>query len=123
VQKPLQRVKNRPNCHPTDTDTDTAMQPHAINGSTPDEQADLADLDSLARELGHHGLTAELCTPPGKLPYLHVSNPQASALTERVYAQAGAFWFSWAERITGCDEPATAAATLAHVLSTAPTPG
>lgn len=55
-----------------------------------------------------HGLNAELCTPPGKLPYLHVSNPQASALTERVYAQADSFWFSWADRIAGCDELPTA---------------
>lgn len=87
------------------------MHPNTLNGSTADEQADLADLadlDGLARELTRHGLNAELCTPPGKLPYLHVSNPQASALTERVYAQADSFWFSWADRIAGCDELPTA---------------
>jgi hypothetical protein len=84
-------------------------------GPDPD---DLADLTTLAAELDRHGLHAELCTPAGRLPYLHVRNPQASALSERVYAQADSFWFSWAERITGCDEITTAAATLARVLRT-----
>lgn len=92
------------------------MQRNALNGSAADEQADLADLDDLATELHRHGLRAELCTPPGKLPYLHISNPQARALTERVCAQADSYWFSWTERIAGCDEPATAAAILARVL-------
>jgi hypothetical protein len=94
------------------------MQRNALNGSAPDEQTGLADLDDLARELDRYGLKAELCTPPGKLPYLHVSNPQTSALTERVYAQADSFWFSWAERIAGCDELTAAATTLTRVLRT-----
>lgn len=43
-----------------------------------------AELELLAAELGRHGLRGELCTPPGKLPYLHVRNPEASVLSERV---------------------------------------
>jgi hypothetical protein len=34
----------------------------------------------------------------------------------KVYSQADAFWYSWAERIAGCDEVTTAAAILARVL-------
>jgi hypothetical protein len=78
-----------------------------------------AELELLAAELGRHGLRGELCTPPGKLPYLHVRNPEASVLSERVYAQADSFWFSWAERIAGCDDTGAAAATLSRVLGTA----
>jgi hypothetical protein len=40
-------------------------------------------------------------------------------LAETIYAQAGSFWFSWAERIAGCDEVSTAAALLARVLRAA----
>jgi hypothetical protein len=87
--------------------------------SAHDTVPEQAELERLAAELAPYGLKAELCTPPGKLPYLQVSNPQATALTERVYAQANAFWFSWADRIADCAEPSTAAVTLARVLRTA----
>jgi hypothetical protein len=88
-----------------------------------DTQAEQQDLERLAAELGQHGLCAELCVPPGKLPYLHVSNPQASLLSERVYAQADSFWYSWAQRIAGCDDVAAAAATIGRVLRTTPNGG
>lgn len=83
-----------------------------------DTQAEQQDLESLAAALSQHGLRAELCLPPGKLPYLHVSNPEVSVLSERVYAQADSFWFSWAERIAGCDDIPAAAAALSRVLRT-----
>jgi len=84
-----------------------------------DTQAEQQDLERLATELSQHGLRAELCVPSGKLPYLHVSNPEASVLSERVYAQADSFWYSWAQRIAGCDDVPAAAATLGRVLRTA----
>lgn len=68
-------------------------QPGTTTGTQPD-LGNLADLDDLATELHRHGLHADLRTPSGKLPYLRVSNPEASALTERVYAQADSYWFS-----------------------------
>ena len=80
--------------------------------------ADIADLETLAAELAVHGLQANVGTPRGRPPYLDVCNPRASVLTERVYAQAGAFWWSWAERIASCDEMTKAAAILARVLRT-----
>jgi hypothetical protein len=89
-----------------------------ISAHDTDIEHEQAELERLSTELGKHGLVGELCIPPGNLPCLHVQNPQASALTERVYAQADSFWFSWAERIAGCDELSTAAAILARVLRT-----
>ena len=77
-----------------------------------------ADLEKLAVELAARGYQAHLRTPVGRLPFLDVSNPRAVILTERVYVQADSFWWSWDERIAGCDEPATAAGILARVLRT-----
>lgn len=81
-------------------------------------QTEQADLEKLAGELAARGYQAHLRTPAGRLPFLDVSNPRAAILTERVYAQADSFWWSWAERIAGCDEVATAAGILARVLRT-----
>ena len=80
--------------------------------------ADIADLEALAAELAARGLQANLGTVQGCPPYLVVRNPRASVLTERVYAQAGSFWWPWAERIASCDEMTKAAAVLARVLRT-----
>jgi hypothetical protein len=49
---------------------------------------------------------------------VHIRNPDAHVLTERVFVQTGKYHFSWAEPIAGCDQPATAAAILARVLRT-----
>ena len=85
-----------------------------------DAQAEaLHDLENLAAEMTTRGYPSTLHTPPGRLPYLDVTNPSASILSERVYASTEAFWFSWAERIAGCDEVSTAADILAQVLRTA----
>jgi hypothetical protein len=88
-------------------------------GDLTDTQPEQADLENLAAELAARGYHADLRTPPGRLPYLDVRNPRASVLTERVYAQADAFWFSWAEKIAACDQVTTAAAILARILRTA----
>jgi hypothetical protein len=80
-----------------------------------------ADLGKLAAELIPRGYQATLIAAAGRLPCLEVRNPHASVLTERVYAQDDSYWWSWAERITGCDQPATAADALARVLRTTDT--
>jgi len=77
---------------------------------------DQADLERLAAELRQRGLRAKLCTSAGKLPYLHVRNPETRALSKRVYAQADSFWCSWTERIAGCDDTRAAAAMLSRAL-------
>jgi hypothetical protein len=77
-----------------------------------------ADLENLAAELATRGYHTDLCTPPGTLPYLHVVNPQASALTENVFAHADSFYYSWAEPIAQCDQITAAASILARVLRT-----
>lgn len=97
--------------HPS---TQTQTQP-ILAGTQPG----LADLTRLATELAARGLQTSLHAPNGKLPYLHVRNAQVSVLSETVYAKAGAFWYSWAEKIAGCDQVSTAADTLARVLGTA----
>lgn len=83
---------------------------------TPAEE--IASLERLAGELATHGLQTALRQLPGRLPYLDVRNPRASILTEKVFAQADAYWYSWAERIAGCDDVTAAAAILARVLRT-----
>ena len=89
-------------------------------------EEELADLDKLSAELTARGLRAELCTPVGKLPYLEVTNSAVSVLTERVYAQADAYWYAHAEKIADCADVALAAGILARVLGASPagdTPG
>jgi hypothetical protein len=91
----------------------------ASAGDIDSTREDQADLERLAVELRRCGLQAELCTPPGKLPYLQVSNPQVDVLTERIYAQAGAYWYSWAQKIADSDNPASAASAVSRVLADA----
>jgi hypothetical protein len=88
--------------------------------ATDTQAAELAALKELAGELSARGYLADLRTVPGSLPSLNVRNPRARILTENVYAQAACYWFSWAERIAPCDEPATAATILARVLRAVP---
>ncbi|HEY2576852.1 MAG TPA: hypothetical protein VGI74_11140 [Streptosporangiaceae bacterium] len=56
--------------------------------------------------------------PHDSLPYLIVRNPRASALTEKVYANYGTYYYSWWEKIADYDKSATAATSLANVLRT-----
>ena len=77
-----------------------------------------ANLEKLAAEMIARGYQADLRTPDSGLPYLDVRNPRATVLTERVYAHGGVFWWSWQEKIAGCDEASTAAGILARVLRT-----
>jgi len=50
--------------------------------------------------------------------YLDVRNPRVSVLVEKVFAQGESFWWSWAERIAGCEDVAEAATILVRVLRT-----
>jgi hypothetical protein len=78
-----------------------------------------ADLERLAVALRARGFQADLCAPDGRLPCLDVRNPRATVLAEKVYAQAGTFWWSWAEKLADSDEISTAAGILARVLRAA----
>jgi hypothetical protein len=80
--------------------------------------AEITNLEDLATEADALGLHAAVREPAGHPPYLHIRNPDAHVLTERVFVQGGKYHFSWAEPIAGCDQPATAAAILARVLRT-----
>lgn len=80
---------------------------------------DITGLTELATEVTALGLHAAVREFPGHAPYLHVTNPQAAVLTEKVFIHEDRFWFSWAEPIARRDEPTTAAAILARVLRTA----
>jgi hypothetical protein len=85
-------------------------------------RAYLGRLEGLAQAVTEHGLRARLVTPPGRVPSLHVVNPDASALAEDVYAgpcQDGQwyFWWSWAERIAAGDDLAGAASRISRVLA------
>jgi hypothetical protein len=79
---------------------------------------DVINLEHLATETAALGLHAVLRQSPGQPPCLHVANPRASALTENVFTHAGFYYWSWAEPIAACGQPATAAAILSRVLRT-----
>ena len=78
----------------------------------------VTELERLGAELVKIGFKADVRVQGDRLPYLDIKNPRASILGERVYAQGGSYWWSWAERISRCEDVTTAAATLANVLRT-----
>ena len=78
-------------------------------------------LEKLAEELTHRGLEAWLMAPPGRVPSVYITNPNARALEENVYANRGKdglwwFWWSWAERISMADDLEASASAIARVL-------
>jgi|HubBroStandDraft_4_1064222.scaffolds.fasta_scaffold1080382_1 hypothetical protein len=86
----------------------------------------LARLESLADALAALGWQADLDEPPGRLPCLHVRNPEpgAFALSEHIYAQprrdgTWAYWWPWAQAIDAPD-PAGAAAVITRALRAQP---
>jgi hypothetical protein len=99
------------------------MSPTTLDGASgsradQEVQAVQTALTGLAQEVGKHGLQAELKSPHGSMAYLIVRNPRASALTEKVYANHGVYYYSWWEPIADWDEAATAGAILGRVLRT-----
>jgi hypothetical protein len=79
-----------------------------------------AALQALAEALNPEQFAATIV--PGVSPHLRVTNRHARQLTENVYAGQGWFWWSWAERITGNEDPHAAAAQISRVLQTVPEP-
>lgn len=78
-------------------------------------------LEKLGEELAGRGFRVRLTTPAGRPPSLHVTNPEASALTENILAESGSdgwwFWWSWAERIAPADDISHAADLVLRVLA------
>jgi len=85
-------------------------------------QARIDYLEKLGEELLGRGFRARLTVPNGRPPSLHVTNPDASALTENILAESGTdgwwFWWSWAERIAVADDVIGAADQVVRVLAT-----
>jgi hypothetical protein len=89
---------------------------------SPTWRLNLARLEGLAEVLAGRGLRARVVAPPGRVPSLHVVNPEASGLTEDVYAGRGQdgrwwFWWSWAEQIAVGDDLEGAATQIGRVLA------
>lgn len=79
-------------------------------------------LEALAEELAGRGLHTRVISPAGRVPCLHVVNPNVSRLAEDVYvgrSQDGAcwFWWPWAQRVASADEVAQAADIITKVLN------
>jgi hypothetical protein len=98
--------------------------PHtAVPGATAEV---VSRLESLAAELSGLGWPSVLDEPPGRLPSLHVRNPEpgAGALSEHIYAQprrdgTWAYWWPWAQAIEA-DTPGRAAAMITRALRAQP---
>jgi hypothetical protein len=91
----------------------------AMPATTPET---LTRLETLAAALAALGWRSDLDEPPGRLPSLHVRNPEpgAAALSEHIYAQprrdgSWAYWWPWAQAIDAPD-PAGAAAVITRAL-------
>jgi hypothetical protein len=85
----------------------------------------LGNLENLGEELTRRGMQVRLVLPPGRVPSLHVVNPQARALEEHIYAGCGSdgswwFWWSWAERIAATGDLDLAAGAIVRVLASRP---
>ena len=86
------------------------------------EEEQIAYLDVLAGQVAAYGWTAHVRTPPGRLPYLFVQDPQNPNTGGDVVAASDAatgeywFWFAWAERIAPAENPAKAAHLIVRDL-------
>ncbi|RFU36915.1 hypothetical protein DZF91_35660 [Actinomadura logoneensis] len=78
-------------------------------------------LEELGDELAGRGLRVRLALPDGHGPSLHVTNPDASALTENIVAEedADGWWYrwSWGERLAPAGAVAAAADLVQRVLA------
>ncbi|HEY3735794.1 MAG TPA: hypothetical protein VGL63_17965 [Streptosporangiaceae bacterium] len=90
------------------------------SGSTADTQAEIADLEKLAGELGPRGCKTILTIRDGRLPHLDVLNPNVPTLDGRIYAQADHFWWSHAEPIALRTHIPAAADAIARALAANP---
>jgi hypothetical protein len=82
----------------------------------------IACLDVLAAHLRSRGWAAYLATPPGRVAFLAVQDPDDHAAGSDIVAAPGTtgdwwYWFSWAERIAPVHAPATAADAIIRARS------
>jgi hypothetical protein len=93
------------------------MHPEA---AAPTVSPAIALLEALGTELAGRGWPSRLVREPGRLPYLHVANPEpgAAALAEDIYCAPRVsewwFWWSWAEPLAA--DPAGGAEIITRVL-------
>lgn len=73
-------------------------------------------LGQLADELSARGYETRLAAPPARRPSLAVRNPAVPYLAEKVMAEAGWFWWSWADRIAPVADISVAADRVIRVL-------
>lgn len=76
----------------------------------------VASLKNLKAELGDGGYVFTLMAG-GRHPHLHVTNRDASQLTEDVYCDGRYYWWSWAERIAPVADVTAAAQAVRKVLA------
>ena len=87
------------------------------------EEEQIAYLDVLAGQVAAYGWTAHVRTPPGRLPYLFVQDPQNPNACGDIVAVPDAatgewwFWFSYAQRIAPAETLANATHTIIKTLS------
>jgi hypothetical protein len=79
-----------------------------------DDDATVA-LEKLRTELEARGFAAQLETNAGRGQSLAVRNPRAPMLSETVTADAGWFWWPWADRISPVADVVAAADRVARV--------
>jgi hypothetical protein len=84
--------------------------------------AEIADLDKLAAEIDSTGYEARLVAPPGRKPRLQVASRAAAARAEDVYAEAGCYWWPWADRIAPVTDAPGAAQAIMRILRSAELP-
>jgi hypothetical protein len=84
-------------------------------------EAEVVAPEKLAAELGGYGYETRLLIPAGhanEKPSLEVINPHARVLTDRVYVERDAYWWSWAERLGPVEDLTAASEAVRRVLST-----
>jgi hypothetical protein len=93
-----------------------------MTSPTPDNPGDdprAAALERLAAALDPGDYITTLVSGQGRVPHLAVSSRHAQ-LGDEIVADGSAFWWSWAERIAGVEDPLAAARKISSVLRAAP---
>jgi len=75
-----------------------------------------ADLERLAAGLDGQAYAVSLVTGQGRRPHLHVTNRQATVLSENIYCDGQWYWWGWAERIAPVSELSAAVESVGRVL-------
>jgi len=75
-----------------------------------------ADLERLAAGLDDKAYAVSLVTGQGRRPHLHITNRNATVLSENIYVGDDWYWWGWAERIAPVSELTAAVESVARVL-------